>query len=53
VWGAKSHTGTVYDDVLKIWRDYGADVSGGPINCGHYVPEEAPQETLDWFLRHF
>ena len=53
VWGAKSHTGTVYDDVLKIWRDYGADVTGGPIPCGHYVPEEAPQETLDWFLRHF
>jgi hypothetical protein len=23
--------------VLKIWRDYGAEVSGGPIACGHYV----------------
>ena len=53
VWGAKSHTGTVYDDVLKVWRDYGADVTGGPIACGHYVPEEAPEETLAWFLRHF
>jgi haloacetate dehalogenase len=52
-WGAKSHTGTVYDDVLKVWRDYGAEVTGGPINCGHYVPEEAPDETLGWFMKHF
>jgi haloacetate dehalogenase len=52
-WGAKSHTGTVYDDVLKVWRDYGAEVSGGPIACGHYVPEEAPDETLGWFMKHF
>ena len=53
VWGAKSHTGTVYDDVLKVWRDYGAEVTGGPIACGHYVPEEAPDETLGWFMKHF
>jgi hypothetical protein len=28
-------------------------VVGGPIACGHYVPEEAPDETYDWFLRFF
>ena len=28
-------------------------VTGGPIDCGHYVPEEAPDETLRWLLRHF
>ena len=47
------NNGKVYDDVLKVWRDYGAEVSGGPIACGHYVPEEAPDETLGWFLMHF
>jgi haloacetate dehalogenase len=36
-----------------VWRDYGENVSGGGIDCGHYVPEEAPDETLHWFLRHF
>ncbi len=52
-WGAKSHTGSVYGDVLAGWRHYATDVSGGPIDCGHYVPEEAPEETLQWLLRHF
>jgi haloacetate dehalogenase len=52
VWGAKSHTGTVHGDVLAIWRDYASNASG-PIDCGHYVPEEAPEETLRYFLAHF
>ena len=53
IWGAKSHTGTVYDDVLAIWRSYAAELSGGPIDCGHYVPEEAPEATLERLLEHF
>ncbi len=53
IWGAKSHTGTVYGDVLQIWRNYGVDVIGGPLKCGHYVPEEAPEETIDWFMKFF
>jgi hypothetical protein len=28
-------------------------VVGGPINCGHYVPEEAPDETYAWLMRFF
>jgi haloacetate dehalogenase len=53
VWGARSHTGTVHGDVLAVWRDYAAHATGGPIDCGHYVPEEAPEETLRYFLAHF
>lgn len=53
VWGAKSHTGTVHGDVLTIWKDYATTVVGGPIDCGHYVPEEAPDETYAWFARFF
>jgi haloacetate dehalogenase len=52
-WGSRSHTGKVYDDVLGIWKNYAVDVSGGPIDCGHYVPEEAPDETLRHLLEHF
>lgn len=51
--GDRSHTGAVFDDVLAVWRDYAEDVTGGPLDCGHYVPEHAPEETLDWFLRFF
>ncbi len=53
IWGARSHTGTVHGDVLAIWKEYGSDVVGGPIACGHYVPEEAPDETYNWFKRFF
>jgi hypothetical protein len=34
--------------LLVIWG-----ARGGALSCGHYVPEEAPEETLDWLLRHF
>ena len=47
VWGARSHTGTVWGDLVPIWRDYADDVTGGPIDCGHYVPEEAPDPLYD------
>ncbi|HUK11509.1 MAG TPA: alpha/beta hydrolase [Stellaceae bacterium] len=53
VWGSRSHTGKVYGDLLPVWRRYADHVSGGPIACGHYVPEEAPEETLTWLLGHF
>jgi len=53
LWGAKSHTGRVHGDVLAVWKNYGVSVTGGPINCGHYITEEAPEETYGWFMRFF
>jgi haloacetate dehalogenase len=53
LWGARSHTGTVFGDVLAVWRKYGADVTGGRIDCGHYVMEQAPDETLARLLHFF
>ena len=54
IWGSDSHTGKVYGDVLSIWRDYaGGDLQGGPIDAGHYVIEEKPEETANWLLKHF
>ncbi|MDQ2787277.1 MAG: alpha/beta hydrolase [Chloroflexota bacterium] len=32
-------------DVLAIWRDWADDVRGWPLDCGHYLAEEAPDET--------
>ncbi len=32
-------------DVLEIWREWTIDVQGQAIDCGHYIPEEAPAET--------
>jgi haloacetate dehalogenase len=54
LWGARSHTGRNYDDLLPIWKDYcSGPLSGAAIDCGHYVPEHAPDETLDWLMKFF
>ncbi len=54
IWGARSHTEGVHGDVLAIWqRNYATNASGGALPCGHYVPEEAPEETYEHFMRHF
>ncbi|MGI5168259.1 alpha/beta fold hydrolase [Spirillospora sp. CA-253888] len=33
-------------DVLKVWRERAGDVSGHSVDSGHFLPEEAPEETL-------
>lgn len=33
-------------DPLEDWREWADDVRGQPIRCGHFLPEEAPAETL-------
>jgi haloacetate dehalogenase len=30
---------------LEVWRAWADDVQGGPIAAGHFLPEEAPDET--------
>jgi haloacetate dehalogenase len=32
-------------DTLGIWRGWADDVQGHPLDCGHFLPEEAPEET--------
>jgi haloacetate dehalogenase len=53
LFGGRSHTGEVFDDVTAAWRDYATDIRGERLACGHYVPEHAPEAVLDWFLRFF
>jgi haloacetate dehalogenase len=33
-------------DVLESWRTRARDVSGTALDCGHFMAEEAPAETL-------
>ena len=53
LWGSRSHTGKVYGDLLPIWREYAEKVSGGGLDCGHYVPEEAPEAVYEAFIEFF
>ena len=45
IWGAKGFVGSKYD-VITEWKKWATNVSGCSIPCGHYLPEEAPKETL-------
>jgi len=49
LWGAKGVVGRTYD-VLALWRERARDVGGRALDCGHYLPEEAPEETLSELL---
>ena len=54
IWGARSHTEGVHGDVLSIWqRSYATNATGGALPCGHYVPEEAPEETYQALSEFF
>ena len=44
LWGERSSQGSG-DDVLGVWREHAENVSGHGINSGHFLPEEAPEET--------
>ena len=44
LWGAKGAMEKNYD-VLAAWRERALDVGGKSLPCGHYLPEEAPEET--------
>ena len=53
LWGAKGRIGAWYD-APAIWRQYcAAEVTGAAVESGHYIPEEAPDATLEHFLRFF
>lgn len=45
LWGAKGFVASAFD-VLALWRARAHDVRGAALPCGHFLPEEAPAETL-------
>jgi len=44
LWGAQGPLGGL--EPLQVWAEWAGDVRGGPVPCGHHIPEEAPEETL-------
>ena len=45
LWGAEGVVGKMFD-ALALWREKASDVRGHALPCGHFLPEEAPRETL-------
>ena len=53
LWGANGKIGGWYDPIA-LWRDYCAvEPVGGGVDSGHFIAEEAPAATLEWFGRFF
>jgi haloacetate dehalogenase len=49
LWGADGVIGKCFDPIAE-WSHWSESVEGGPLPCGHYIPEEAPQLLLDRVL---
>ena len=52
LWGKKAKIEEWYDPI-KIWQDWAENVTGDSIDCGHYLPEEKPDETCNHLLNFF
>jgi haloacetate dehalogenase len=44
LWAGRDELERWYD-VLAIWREWADDVRGRPLDCGHFLAEEAPEEV--------
>jgi haloacetate dehalogenase len=51
-WGDKGIPGET-GGPLPIWREWCDNVTGGSIACGHFLPEEAPEDTASKILDFF
>ncbi len=45
LWAEHGVVGRMFDP-LTLWRRVAVDVTGRPLDCGHYLPEERPDEVL-------
>jgi len=51
LWGGRGVMEKIYD-VESVWREYANDVKGNPLDAGHFLAEERPEETAQE-LRNF
>jgi haloacetate dehalogenase len=52
LWGAKGFVNRTYE-VFRVWRERAEQVEGRALDCGHFLPEEAPAAVCDELLRFF
>ena len=52
LWGQHGFVGRKYD-VVKEWQKWAKSVVGFGLPCGHYLPEESPEETADALIEFF
>ena len=50
LWSGRGPLNSWYENVggpLALWRAWANDVRGGPLDAGHFFPEEIPERTAD------
>jgi pimeloyl-ACP methyl ester carboxylesterase len=52
LWGGRSVVGKMFRP-LETWRDLVTSPMGEAIDCGHFIPEEKPDETASALLGFF
>jgi haloacetate dehalogenase len=52
LWSTRDDLEQLYGDVLAVWRPWTTELTGGPIESGHHMAEEAPAD-LARALREF
>jgi haloacetate dehalogenase len=45
LWSRSGPVGSWYEP-LELWREWADDVQGDAMDAGHFLPEEAPEETV-------
>jgi haloacetate dehalogenase len=40
-------------DILEIWKSRAEDIQGVALDCGHFLPEEDPEQTAAELIRFF
>ncbi len=44
LWGSKGTVEELYDPI-EVWKEWATKVTGKSLNCGHFLPEELPDDT--------
>ncbi|MEW6145723.1 MAG: alpha/beta hydrolase [Thermodesulfobacteriota bacterium] len=52
IWGAKGFINRTYN-VIETWKEKAADVRGGTLDCGHFLPEEKPEDVSAELIKFF
>ena len=52
LWGEFGAMHKMYN-VVETWRERAVNVNGWPVKCGHFIPEEAPDATIEAFSKFF
>jgi len=51
LWSTRDDFADLYGDVLAVWRPWTVDLRGGPVESGHHMAEEAPDQLADELVR--